>query len=89
MKSFTTERFRRALATLPSSVRHQARDAYRLFRQNPQHPSLRFKRVHDTLPIYSARINLDYRVVGTLDGDEIVWFWVGPHDLYERLLKQL
>lgn len=89
MKSFTTERFRRALATLPASVRQQARDAYRLFRQNPQHPSLRFKRVHDTLPIYSARINLDYRVVGTLDGDEIVWFWVGPHDPYERLLKQL
>ena len=89
MKSHTTELFRRSLAMLPASVRQQAREAYRLFQQNPQHPSLRFKRVHDTLPIYSARINLDYRVVGTLDGNEIIWFWVGPHDQYERLLKRL
>jgi hypothetical protein len=89
VKSHTTERFRRLLATLPASVRQQAREAYRLFLKNPQHPSLRFKRVHDILPIYSARITLDYRVVGTLDGNEIVWFWVGPHDEYERLLKRL
>ena len=88
-KSYTTERFRRALAKLPASVRQQAREAYRLFKQNPQHPSLRFKPVHDTLPTYSARVNLNYRVLGTLDGNEIVWFWIGPHDQYERLLKQL
>jgi hypothetical protein len=63
--------------------------SHRLFKQNPQHPSLRFKRVHAILPIYSARINLDYRVVGALNGDEIVWFWIGPHDQYEQLLKRL
>lgn len=88
MKSHTTARFRLAVATLPDSVRQQAREAYRLFQQNPQHPGLRFKRVHDTLPIYSARINLEYRVVGSLNDNEIVWFWIGPHDQYERLLKR-
>lgn len=54
MKSHTTERFRKNLAALPASVRQQARESYRLFKQNPQHPSLRFKRVHETRPIYSA-----------------------------------
>ena len=89
MKSHTTVRFRKALAALPASVRQQAREAYRLFKQNPQHPSLRFKRVHRAQPIYSARINLDYSAVGTMDGDEIVWFWIGPHDQYAQLLKRL
>jgi hypothetical protein len=89
VKSHTTARFRKALAALPPSVRQQAREAYRLFKQNPQHPSLRFKRVHETRSVYSARVNLDYRAVGVLDGDEIVWFWIGPHNQYMQLLKRL
>lgn len=40
MTSRTTARFRKAFAQLPSHIQEQARHAYRLFRQNPQHPSL-------------------------------------------------
>lgn len=89
MKSRTTERFRRAYAALPEPVRRQARDAYRLFAHNPQHPGLRFKRVHPTLTVYSARVNLECRAVGVLDGDEIVWFWIGTHVEYDQLLTRL
>lgn len=89
MKSRTTERFRRAYAALPEQARQQAREAYRLFAQNPRHPSLRFKRVHSTLPVYSARVNLDYRAVGVLDGNAIVWFWIGAHAEYDQLLARL
>jgi hypothetical protein len=72
MNSRTTERFRRAYAALPEQVRRQAREAYRLFEQNPYHPSLRFRQVHPTRPIYSARININYRVLGVRDGDDII-----------------
>lgn len=89
MKSRTTARFRSAYAALPEQVRRQAREAYKLFAQNPQHPGLRFKRVHSTLPVYSARVNLDYRAVGIRDGDEIVWFWIGAHAQYDQLLTRL
>ena len=89
MNSKTTRRFRQMLAQLPSDIRRQAREAYRLFRQNPNHPSLRFKKVHNTEPIYSARINIDYRTVGVLNGNEIVWFWIGPHAEYDKLLSRL
>ena len=89
MNSRTTRRFRDLLAELPEQVRNQAREAYRLFEQNPAHPSLCFKRVHDKRPIYSARISLDYRAVGTMFGDEIVWFWVGSHAEYDRVLQSL
>jgi hypothetical protein len=50
---------------------------------------LRFKKVHFSLPIYSVRIDLDWRAVGVLAGDEVVWFWIGSHADYERLLRQL
>lgn len=89
MTSRTTERFRKALARLPEQVQRQAREAYRLFQQNPQHPSLRFRQVHPTLPIYSARINVDYRAMGVRDEDEIAWFWIGTHAAYDDLLAHL
>mgnify|MGYP005814256571 FL=1 len=56
---------------------------------NPAHPSLRFKKVHPKLPIFSARVDLDWRAVGVLESDTLVWFWVGSHAQYEALLKSL
>ncbi len=89
MKSRTTFSFRKAFATLPKQVQNQAREVYRQFKRDPNYPSLRFKKVHPELPIYSARINKDYRAVGQLEGDIIIWFWIGSHTDYERLLSQL
>ena len=89
MKSRTTRRFRDLLAALPAEVRRQAREAYLRFQRDPPHSGLRIKKVHPTLPIYSARINRDVRAVGVLQGDEIVWFWIGFHPEYELLLKSL
>lgn len=89
MKSRTTTQFRKLFADLPKQVQGQARAAYRQFKQDPSYPSLRFKKVHLELPIYSARISKNYRAVGQLDGDTIIWFWVGPHAEYDSLLEQL
>lgn len=89
MKSFTTERFRKLYRKLPKDIRNQAREAYKRFMDDPQHPGLHFKKVHSTRPVFSARINIDYRVLGLHDGDEIVWFWIGSHADYDKLLKNL
>jgi hypothetical protein len=89
MKSHTTEGFRKTFSALPDQVQRQAREAYRLFTQNPYQPSLRFRRVHSVQPIYSARISIDYRALGVYAGDAIVWFWIGSHADYDRLLSQL
>lgn len=89
MNSRTTRRFRELLAALPAQARQQAREAYRLFRENPAHPGLRFKQVHADPPIYSARVGISYRAVGVLDGDTVVWFWIGSHADYDKLLAQL
>ena len=89
MVSKTTRKFWKAYGKLDETVQRQAVAGYRLFRQNPQHPSLHFKKVHDKLPIYSARVNLNHRAVGILDDNEIIWFWIGAHDAYEQLLSRL
>lgn len=89
MKSYTTERFRKLLGELPQSMREQAREAYRFFKDNPYHPGLQFKKVHAAKSIYSARVNVDCRVLGVLSGDEIVRFWISPHAEYDKLLSRL
>jgi hypothetical protein len=89
MNSRITKPFRVLLGALPAHVRQQAREAYRLFRQNQAHPGLRFKKVHDDPPMYSARVGIGYRAVGALDGNTIVWFWIGSHAEYDKLLAKL
>ena len=89
MNSHITARFREAFAELPADVRKQARQAYRLFIEDPHHPSLRFKSIHPTRPIYSVRIGLDYRAVGIRDQDDIIWYWIGSHPDYDKLIRQL
>ena len=89
MNSRTTRRFRELFAALPVQVQSQARAAYRLFRTDPSHPGLRLKQVHDDPPTYSARVGISYRAVGVLDGDTVIWFWIGSHADYDRLLEML
>ena len=89
MNSKTTREFREKLSSLPAHVQRQAHEAYALFRQNPAHPGLRFRQVHPTPPIYSARVGIGYRAVGSLEGDTVVWFWIGSHAEYDRLLRLL
>ena len=86
MISHTTARFRSAFAVLPEDVQRQAREAYRLFKNDPYHPSLRFRQVHPVKPIYSARITRNYRALGVRDGDTITWFWIGSHSDYDKLV---
>lgn len=88
MTSRTSKPFRNLLAALPEPVRRQARAAYRRFRDDPSHPGLQFKKVHPTLPIYSARVSLHYRAVGSLTGDMIVWYWIGTRAEYGGLLAR-
>ena len=89
MTSKTTNRFRKAYAQLPEHVQRRAREAYRLFRDNPKHPSLRFKQLHATEPIYAARVGLGYRALAVVDGEVVIWFWIGSHAEYDRILSKL
>jgi hypothetical protein len=86
MRSRTSARFRNLFAGLPESTRRSARKSFALFRENPHHPSLQLKRVRPE--IYSVRASLSYRALGRRENGDIVWFWIGPHDEYERLIAR-
>ena len=88
MKSRITDDFWECYKRLPESIKMQAREAFRLFINEPFHPGLHFKRIHANRPIFSIIITKDYRAVGIQQGDDIIWFWIGSHSGYEELLKR-
>ena len=86
MNSRTTRSFWKLFDAMPTGVRDQARKSYRLWHDDPSHPSLYFKRVHAREPLYSVRVGRGYRALGLLEGDTVTWIWIGSHDEYERVL---
>jgi hypothetical protein len=56
------------------------------FRSNPAHPSLQFKRLEGEGRIYSARIGLGYRALAVMNNDRLIWYWIGSHAEYNRLV---
>jgi len=87
MKSQTTKTFWKHYWALPPTIRKRSQRAYELWRANPAHPSLFFKRVKESQPLYSIRIGLAYRAVGLLKADTVTWFWIGTHAEYDHLIK--
>jgi hypothetical protein len=87
--SKTNKRFRAAFQALPEPVKRHARKAYQLFRENPRHPSLQFREVEAAPSVYSVRIGIHHRAVAVLTGDELVWFWIGSHAEYDKILRRL
>lgn len=53
--------------------------------------SRRFRELYAPLPavapdIYFVRVSLGYRALGQMTGTDIVWFWIGSHADYDKLL---
>jgi len=66
---------------LPDDIKKLAERNYRLWKENPTHPGLRFKKIHATLPIFSFRVGLRNRTVGVeVEDGKIAWFWVGSFE---------
>ena len=89
MKSVTTSQFWKRYYALPEEVQCRADRAYELWQINPQAHGLYFKRVGKLQPIYSVRVGRGYRAMGILEEEVILWFWIGHHDEYDRLLRSL
>lgn len=84
MISRTTKTFWERLDRLPSALQKLARKQFKLWKKHPFHPSLHFKEVVPNL--WSVRVNVQYRALARRKGDLIVWFWIGNHEEYEKLI---
>ncbi len=80
----------RHFTRLPKHVQKLANENYLLWRADPFHPSLEFKRVNRKLPIWSVRVGIHHRAVAIKPNEEsIVWFFIGSHAEYDKLLQRV
>lgn len=77
-------KFWKHLDNLPEEVRNLARENFELLKRDARQRSLHFKKVDR---FWSARVGLHYRAVGVEEGADIVWFWIGHHSEYDRLIS--
>jgi len=68
---------------LPAEIQRLADRNYQLWLHDSTHPSLHFKKVGR---FWSARVGLHYRALGVEADDTLVWFWIGSHSEYDRLI---
>jgi hypothetical protein len=84
MQSRVVASFWEGYDRLPAAIQARARKQYQLWLADPSHPSVRFKKVGE---YWSARVTAAYRAVGIMDGETIIWFFIGTHAEYDRLLS--
>jgi hypothetical protein len=89
MISFVTEDFIKLFKNIPNEIQYLARKTYKLWLDNPYHPSLQFKPIHSIDTIWSVRIGLKWRVLGYRQEDTIYWFWIGSHSDYNKMIDKL
>ena len=87
MKSVATRRFWELFRALPVDVQHLAVKNYRLWYQNRNHPSLRFRLLQGSKHRFTVRIGDHYRALGRLDSTTITWVWIGSHSGYDQLVR--
>ncbi len=68
---------------LPEEIQKLSDANFELLKNDPRQPSLHFKKVGR---MWSARVGIHYRAAAVEDGSDIVWFWIGHHSEYDRLI---
>jgi hypothetical protein len=84
MSHFATPDFWFFHRHLPPEVRELADKSFGLMSEDPHHPSIRLKKVGE---FWSARVGLHYRALAHERAEGLVWFWIGHHSEYDRLIQ--
>jgi len=84
MRHFASPSFWECYEKLPSQIRELADKNFALLKENPQHPSLHIKK---TGKYWSVRVGMRHRALAVEAEDGLLWFWMGTHSEYDKLLK--
>ncbi|MGB0384986.1 MAG: type II toxin-antitoxin system RelE family toxin [Ardenticatenaceae bacterium] len=87
MNHLTLPRFWRYYQQLPKEIQDLADKNFRLLKADPYHPSLHFKKVGKKKQLWSVRVGSHYRALGRQKPEGILWFWIGTHAEYDKLLS--
>lgn len=84
MNHFASPSFWSAYKALPHSIQQLADRNYEILKENPNYPSLHFKKINR---YWSVRVGIHYRVLAVEVDDGLLWFWIGSHAEYDHLIK--
>jgi hypothetical protein len=84
VKYFTNPDFWNHYEKLPKLIQGIADKNFKLLKTDPHHPSLKLKKVNE---FFSVRIGLKYRALGIGVPEGILWFWIGKHSEYDKLIE--
>lgn len=84
MKHKTASSFWKYYEYLPIDIQDLADKNFLLFKDNPSHPSLQFKKVGK---VWSVRVGSNYRAIATQIEEGYLWIWIGTHAEYDKLLR--
>ena len=83
MKHLASPRFWQQYRRLPEATQKLADKILELLKADPHHPSLHFKKIG---ALWSVLVGAHYRALGLASGESIVWFWIGSHADYDKLI---
>ena len=80
-----TDRFKKHYKVLPEHEKKQIMKKLALLAENPQHPSLRTKRIQGTADLFECSVNMDIRIIWYYEGDKIIILLdVGHHNILRK-----
>lgn len=83
MKHFASPSFWVCYKNIPRQIQELADRNFALIKEDPKHPSLHTKKVGK---YWSVRISRRYRALAVEVEDGLLWFWIGTHAEYDKLL---
>ncbi len=83
IKHYASPSFWTYYEKLPVDVQKLADRNFEILKNNPKHPSLHFKKVGKYC---SVRVGMKYRALGLEIEDGLLWFWIGTHSEYDKMI---
>ncbi len=84
MRHLANQKFWAAYDRLSDQAKALADKNFELLKTDPTHPGLQLKKVGR---YWSARVGRNYRAVAVEYDGHLLWFWIGTHAEYDRLLR--
>jgi hypothetical protein len=84
LNHFTSSDFWYYYRKLPQNIQELADANFALLKENPSHPSLHFKK---TGKFRSVGIGMHYRALGVELPEGLLWFWIGSHADYDKIIE--
>jgi hypothetical protein len=86
LKHYASPRFWECYEQLSPNIRKLADRCFKLLKDDPYHPSLHYKKIGE---YHSVRIGLHHRALAIEIPEGLLWFWIGSHADYDKLLENL